>query len=317
MPVYDTYAHFDPTSLFAGDFPKMNRRVALPQGLNASGSPLEPGVLLGQKTVAPSYSAASAAKVGNTGNGTLTLGSPQTLANVMAGVYRVVFSSATAFQVYDPHGDQIGAGVNGTAFGTQVKFTTAAGGTAFVATDEFDITVTQSAGALFSVAAAAGGGNTGNGALTLASPAFLDGVQPGVYTLTMTGPTTFTLADPLGNPVAAGATGVAFATQVAFTLAAGGAAFVGGDTFAITVSAVPLFIPCVMTATDGSQVPMAVLAEEVDTSAAPATVEAWFTCEFSYEQMTIDASWPSMDAVNLALTGAGRDIYLRRVGAAA
>lgn len=317
MAVYNAYAHFDPTSLIAGDLELPSRKVALPSGLNSAGSPLLPGTLLGMKTVAPTYVGVAAAKAGITGGGTCTMGSPTTLANVMAGVYRVVFSSATAYQVYDPRGDEIGTGVNGTPFATQVKFTTAASGAAFISGDEFDITVTQTAGALFSVASAAGGSNTGNGTLTLATPSFVPGVFAGVYTLQMQSPTTFEVFDPYGNPVGSGATGTAFSNQVAFTLAAGGTAFVGGDSFTITVSAQALFIPCVMTATDGSQNPIAVLAEEVDTSGGAALAEAYFGGDFAYELMTIDASWPSLDAINVALTIYSGNIYVRRVGATA
>lgn len=316
MPASNVYARFEPTSLIAGDLKLMSRRVTLPSGLNASGSPLQPGTLLGVKTVAATFATAAVAKVGNTGNGTIAMGSPTTLANVQPGVYRVVMSSATAFQVYDPKGDQIGTGVNGTAFGTQVKFTTTAGGTPLISGDEFDITVTQSAGALFTTASAAGGSNTGNGTLTPATPAFVDGVRAGVYTIQMTAPTTFAVFDPLGNEVGTGSTGVAFSSQIAFTLAAGGTAFVGGDTFTYTVSAVALYIPCVATATDGSQTPIAVLEEEADTSAGVVVAGAYFSGEFAYEMMTIDASW-TIDTLNLSFVNQAREIYIRRVGATA
>ena len=57
------------------------------------------------------------------------------------GVYQVRFTAATAFTVTDPSGLQVGTGTVGTAFATQIKFNTAAGGTAFAAGDGFDISV--------------------------------------------------------------------------------------------------------------------------------------------------------------------------------
>ena len=88
-------------------------------------------------------SSSSAAKSGgNTGNGTLTLdATTPVLSGVKVGVYTVRFTSATAYNVEDPDGFMIGSGVNGTAFADDLKFVTAAGGTAFVAGDGFDITV--------------------------------------------------------------------------------------------------------------------------------------------------------------------------------
>jgi hypothetical protein len=56
------------------------------------------------------------------------------------GIYRVVFTSATAFDVYDPTNANIGSGVVGTAFNlAQIGFLITAGATAFVAGDSFSI----------------------------------------------------------------------------------------------------------------------------------------------------------------------------------
>lgn len=83
---------------------------------------------------------------GNTGNGTLTLdATTPVLSGVKLGVYAVRFTSATAYTVEDPDGFAIGNGVNGTAFSDDLKFVTAAGGTAFIAGDGFDIMVWDAA----------------------------------------------------------------------------------------------------------------------------------------------------------------------------
>lgn len=307
-----TYPTFDPTALFAGDMELKARKITLASGLNSSGSPLPVGTLLGEVT--NGFSAAVAAKVGNTGNGTLAMnGSTPVLANAQVGVYRVVFSSATAFQVYSPKGDEIGTGVNGAAFATQLKFQTTAGGTAFVAGDEFDITVVES---LYSASESAAGGNTGNGSLTLASPAAVNGAQVGAYSVVLTSAAAFQVNDPFGNPVGAGLVGTAFSNQIAFTLAAGGTAFAAGDSFSVSIASLNTFKQSVATAADGSQVPRCVLAETVDTSGGAVTCQGWFTGEFAFEQMTVDASW-TVDTLNQALIAAASNLFVRSVGTAA
>lgn len=102
------------------------------------------GTVLGMVFIAAAVSAAKAG--GNTGNGTLVLdATTPVLAGAKPGVYAVRFTSATAFTVEDPDGFVLGNGANGTAFADDLKFVTTAGGTAFVAGDGFDITVSEAA----------------------------------------------------------------------------------------------------------------------------------------------------------------------------
>ena len=78
------------------------------------------------------------------------------------------------------------------------------------------------------------GGNSGNGALANLSVSL--GAYIGDYILTMTGATTFRLADPDGYVVGAGVVGSLFAASgIAFTLAQGQTPFVTGDGFTLTV----------------------------------------------------------------------------------
>lgn len=84
---------------------------------------------------------AAAAVAGNTGNGTVAAGNPAFLGTVQPGTYRVTFTAATRFQVFDPAGRLVGAGVTGTAFSNQIVFTITAGGTPFAAGDAFTIAV--------------------------------------------------------------------------------------------------------------------------------------------------------------------------------
>jgi hypothetical protein len=310
-PVGAVYAHLDPTSIFAGDYPLAARKINVASGQNASGSSLQYGAVLGLKTNpgAASY----AAQAGNTGNATLAFGTPNTLANVQPGVYKIVFSSSTAFTVYDPKGNDLGTGVNGTAFADQIKFTTTAGGTAMVAGDTLLVTVADS---YYSAASSAGGSNVGNGTLALASPAALAYAQAGAYTVTFTSTTAFEVTDPFGNPVGAGVVGTAFAQQIGFTISAGGTAFAINDTFTVTLTAQYLYELSVATATDGSQNPGCITAETIDTSTGAVACTAFFSGEFAFEELTVDASW-TKDALSQAFAAQNLPIFIRSVGQAA
>ena len=80
---------------------------------------------------------------GNTGNGTVSAGPTINAAIGMNGVYQVRFSDATHFTVVDPNGKQLADGQTGVAYSDAgLGFTITAGGTAFVAGDGFDMTVT-------------------------------------------------------------------------------------------------------------------------------------------------------------------------------
>ena len=100
----------------------------------------QPALLVGQAFLGGEASAAL--KGGGTGNGTIAMdAATPVLAGAILGIYKAVFTSATAFTVKDPNAATVGAGVVGTTFSGQVKFTITAGSTPFVSTDEFDITV--------------------------------------------------------------------------------------------------------------------------------------------------------------------------------
>lgn len=82
-------------------------------------------------------------------------------------------------------------------------------------------------------AAVANTQNTGNG--TAGAVAVLAAAKSGTYTVVFTAPTAFNVLNPSGVLVATGSTGVAFNTEINFTITAGGTAFVAGDGFRITV----------------------------------------------------------------------------------
>lgn len=100
------------------------------------------GTVLGLLAVG---AALASLEVANTGNGTIAAGAVG--AGAQIGTYRILFTSATAFNVTDPSGDAVGSGTVGTAFNTGgVAFTITAGTTAFAAGDEGAITIDPGSG---------------------------------------------------------------------------------------------------------------------------------------------------------------------------
>jgi hypothetical protein len=120
-----------------------------------------------------------------------------------------------------------------------------------------------------------GGRNTGHGVLTMdPTTPILAGALPGVYTATCTvaaaGAGTFQVTAPTGavlGTVTVG--GVAFATQVKFTIAASGPDFVVGDVFSIEVGPIsPATVVALnLGASDGSQNAAGVLLYTTDATA--------------------------------------------------
>lgn len=120
------------------------------------------------------------------------------------------------------------------------------------------------------------GTNTGNGTIAKAGTPILAGASAGVYTVVFTAPTAFNVLDPSGRVIGAGATGVAFARQIAFTITAGGTPFVAGDSFTVTVPVGSLRVvtlPATAQA-DGSGTVYGVLCADTDASAAPVATVA-------------------------------------------
>ena len=142
------------------------------------------------------------------------------------------------------------------------------------------------------IEAAAAAGNTGTGTIGTLSV----GASPdvGTYTAVATDATHFTVTDPEGNALGTATAGAAFSAggEIGFTITAGGTAFVAGDSFNITVSdAVGTYIECVKNASDGSQTPVAILADYADASGGPVTTGAYVMGEFNGNALTFDASW--------------------------
>jgi hypothetical protein len=119
-------------------------------------------------------------------------------------------------------------------------------------------------------AAVAGAGNTGNGTVTLATPAFGVLARPGTYTLLCIEPAAnggvFAVEGPDGIVAGRAVVGSAFSGPINFTINDGSTDFASGDRFTVAVSAVTqqfgAFDPA---ATDGRQVARCMLFDAVTT----------------------------------------------------
>lgn len=151
-----------------------------------------------------------------------------------------------------------------------------------------------------SVTVTPGGTNTGNG--TLGSISIGASPKYGVFTLTATSATTFTVTDPEGAAQANATVGTAYTSAaVNFTITAGATAFVAGDTFSLNVvEATGDYVLCVKTASDGSQTPIGVLVTDTDATSGPQLAGVYQLGEFNAAAVTFDASW-SLDAIRAEL----------------
>lgn len=135
-------------------------------------------------------------------------------------------------------------------------------------------------------ASTSGAGNTGNGTITMdvAAPV-LAGAKVGAYVATCiaaaTNGGTFRVEDPDGFVLGDVAVGATFADDIKFVIADGGTDFVVGDKFTITVAAGSgKHVLCLAAATDGSQTPDLILAEDTDASGGDVVTVAYFGGDF-------------------------------------
>lgn len=131
--------------------------------------------------------------------------------------------------------------------------------------------------------------NTGNG--TLGSITKGAAVRPGVYTLRATSATVFSVAGPDGAAMPNATVGTPYVSAgVNFTLTAGGTAFVAGDAFDIIVPS-GNFVSSVATASDGSEIPTAILIDDADASGGAVAIGVYLMGEFNQNAILPDASW--------------------------
>ena len=149
---------------------------------------------------------------------------------------------------------------------------------------------------------------TGNG--TLGSVSNGPSVQAGAYVLRATGATTFTVAAPDGLAMPNATVGTAYSNaDINFTITAGGTAFAAGDEFVINIPS-GNYVSCVKTASDGSQIPVAILADYADASGGAVATGAYVMGEFNVNAIVVDASW----GANSAAWGPALSAMLRNTG---
>lgn len=130
---------------------------------------------------------------------------------------------------------------------------------------------------------------TGNGTISAASVGAT--AKIGTYTVRMKSATTFDVINPNGVQLAEGfALGAYADAEIAFTITAGGTAFVAGDTIAIPVAAGSgSYKLATAAATDGSQTPVAILVDAADASAGDVQAGVYLMGEFNGNALTLGA----------------------------
>lgn len=243
-----------------------NGHRSFDQGILTGGVSVLAGTVLGAITSA--LTAAAVALGSNTGNGTFGTITPQAAPATIVGTYTLLMTDATHYIVTAPDG-ATATGTTGVAFSALgIGFTLAAGGTAFIAGDTFTFTVVGTQGNP-TITSAAGGTNTGNGTLSGVLAAGYAAIV-GIYTVEFDDATHYVVSAPNGQVVGHGTTGVAFKSGgLAFTITAGGTAFVPGDSFQITIGpGSGKFKPWDPANVDGSQVVAGILYGRKDVSVA-------------------------------------------------
>lgn len=166
--------------------------------------------------------------------------------------------------------------------------------------------------------AAKSGGNTGNGTLTLdaTTPVLL--AKAGIYTArciaAATNSGTFEIKDPNGSSLGEYTVGATFADQIKFVIADGTTDFVVGDGFDITVAAGSgKYVLSIAAATDGSQNPSVILAQDCDATAGDAGALAYFDGTFNASSLTIGAGH-TVATVTEALRGLSINVVTTQGG---
>lgn len=141
----------------------------------------------------------------------------------------------------------------------------------------------------------AAGGNTGNG--TISAVALGTKAKTGTYTIVFTGATTYNVLNPNGVELAPGTAAGAYGgsgldPEITFTFTAGGTAMVAGDKITIAVAAGSgKYNAAVATATDGSQTPVAILADDADATGGDVNAGIYLQAEVNGNALIYDNSF--------------------------
>jgi head decoration protein D len=165
------------------------------------------------------------------------------------------------------------------------------------------------------------GANTGTG--TVGSYISEPGRDFGNYVVLFTGTgstAAFSVTDPEGNSLGTGNVGTAFvgsfggSAEIGFTITNGGTNFIVGDGFLLNqIQSTGNYILSLTGASDGSQTPVAILADAADASLGPVRTGAYLFGEFNQNAVSYDSSW-SLPALASAMRAFG--IFLKFVNSA-
>jgi hypothetical protein len=287
---------FIPDQLIAGNLKLVTDTVTI------GGSQVLPrGALLGLSNLGT-----IAASTGKTfASGTIVVAAVPTAADTVT-----IAGTAVTFVAANPVGNQVLIGA--TAAATAVNFVNFLIGSG----DTNLVKCTYSlSGSTITVTAAAIG--TGGNALTLATsdvPAFtlsgatLSGgtanagtatvgsisagayLKTGNYTVVLTSATQGNVFDPTGDQLGVATMGTAFTdSQINFTITTGGSP-AAGDQFVLTAArGTGNYVLATASATDGSQIPVAILANTTDPTGGPVTAGVYLMGEFNVNAMTFGA----------------------------
>ena len=173
------------------------------------------------------------AKAGNTGNGTVSAVSVNTLP-VQIGTYLVTMTGATTFGVTAPDGSVLSNGSSAAAYVDGIGFKYTAGGTPNAAGDTYSIAIAIGAAPVVT----AGGSNVGNGTIGNVEVVQNAPAQTGNYVLVCTtagASAVFSVTAPDGRALPPLTVGVPYEDELAFSITGGGTNYAVGDTITLGV----------------------------------------------------------------------------------
>lgn len=246
-----------------------------------------------------------------------------------AGDTVTIAGTAVTFVAANPSGNQVLIGATaaatalnfvnflvGSSDSNLVKLTYSLNGSVITATSATigtsgnALTLATSDGSAFTLSGATLSGGTDNtGTATVGSISAGSKLKTGNYTVTLTSATQGNVLDPSGALLGVMTMGTAFTDpQIGFTITTGGSP-AAGDTFVLTAAAGSgNYVLATAAATDGSQNPVAILANTTDPTSGPVSAGVYLMGEFNTNAMTFGAGI-SIAAAKVALRPLG--IFLK------
>jgi hypothetical protein len=286
-----------PDQLIAGRHPLITDSITL-----TGAAALQRGSVLGRQafgTVAASTGTAF-------GAGTITLAAVPT-----AGDTITIGGTVVTFVAANPVGNQvlIGATASATAQNLEaflagsadtnlIKFTYSINGAVVTATAAVIGTggnsltlVTSNAVAITLSGATLTGGVANTGNATVSAMSVSQQVVPGNYTAVCLTATTAQVYSPNSEEIGVATFGTAFkSAQINFTITAGGTACAAGDTFVLAAAkGSGAYALCTASAIDGTENPVAILADYADPSLGNVTAPIYIGGEFNANALTLGA----------------------------